>query len=137
MGEGRVVQVISASASDWATALPDVIRQVEASGLLAGSAQQQTLKDAAALVEGGGRLEADKACDLFSQLLDLRGDPPDTERTVNVFPSEDDAQGVAGQVCSEGRFTSVSILDPGGLIEPLPVEEVGQSLDQVHRRAVG
>lgn len=134
--DGRYVQVIAASASDWALSLPDATRMVDESGLELDKEQTDRLAEGARLVEDGGRVDPEEACELFSLLLELQGAPPGQPYTVNVFPSQDDAQAVTGQMCTDGRFTSVTIASVDGLAEPLPVQSVADAVQAAHRRTL-
>ena len=135
LSNGSFIQVIAASASDWARSLPEALRAIEATGAAIDPDQVKALRDAARLVEGGGQVEPDEACELFSQMLELRGEEPGQDHTLNVVPSRDDPHAVNGQMCSDGRFTSVMIASDDGLTEPLPMQLVIDATQIAHGRA--
>lgn len=135
--DGRYVQTAGADASDWARVLPEMIQALEASGQFDDTANLRRLRDGSKLVEAGQELEADAACSLFSQMVELQGRPSGTKWIVTVAPTHADPKAVSGQMCSAGRFTSVMVADLAGLDAPLPVYEVGQAIKLAHRRNAG
>lgn len=135
--DGPYVQVIGVEASEWARSLPEIVRALEASGQFSDAANLRKLRAAAKLVEGGTDLDSKQACALFSQMVELQGQPPKTTYVVTVIPTRADPKAVSGQMCSIGTFTSVMVADPAGLDAPLPIEEVGKAARAAHRRAIG
>lgn len=134
--DGRFIQLVATSASEWARSLPEVMRMLDQSGIIVDQEQKDRLKAGQELVERGGRLDPDEACDLFSLMLELRGGPPGQQHTVNIIPSPEDPQAVTAQMCSGGRFTSVMIASSQGLAEPLPGQQVVDVVQAVHRRTL-
>ena len=135
--EGSFVQAIGAPSSAWAESLPENLRAIEASGQFTDSANMRKLRKAAELVEGGQDPSPVQACSLFSDLLELQGQPRGTHRIVTVIPTRAAPQGVTGQWCSRGRFTSVLVGNQKGLEKPLPVQMVAHALNSAHRRNLG
>lgn len=133
---GRYIQVISAPASEWSRALPGLVRQVEASGAVSNPSARAKLKAGVKLIESNGTVRNEQACALFSQMLELQGQPPGTEHIVNVIPDRSNPQGVSAQICSSGRFTSLMVADPAGLANPLPIQPVADVVQRVHHRAL-
>ena len=131
------LQVITVDASTWAQSLPEILRQVEASGQFDDPANLQKLQQAAALIEDGEVLDPTEACSLFSEMLELQGQPPGSSMIVTVIPTRAQRQGVSGQMCSDGRFTSVLLADTAGLQGPLPIPAVAETTRLVHRRSMG
>jgi len=132
--DGRYVQTAGVGASDWAQVLPALIQALEASGQFDDTANLRKLREGSKLVEAGQDLEADQACSLFSQMVELQGRPPGTKWIVTVAPTHADPKAVSGQMCAGGRFTSVMVADVAGLDAPLPVNEVRQAIKIAHRR---
>jgi len=135
--DGRYVQTAGVDASDWARVLPAMIQALEASGQFDDTTNLRRLREGSKLVEAGQDLEADQACSLFSQMVELQGRPPGTKWIVTVAPTHADPKAVSGQMCAGGRFTSVMVADAAGLDAPLPVNEVGQAIKIAHRRNTG
>lgn len=131
--DGRYVQVVAVPADAWSQGLPQALRALEASGLLDDGENARKLRAGAELVEGGEVLSPQEACALFSRMLEVQGLPAGSLSTLNVIPSRDDPQVLTGQMCSSGHFTSVTMGDQEGLDEPLPLDEVEKTLQQVHR----
>lgn len=134
--DGRFAQVIASSSSDWARSLPSAVRAFEESGFPLDEEQRGRLEEGVQLVEGGGRMDPDEACDAFSLMLELQGQPPGTMEIVTVAPSFDEPYAVSGQMCSGGQFTSVMIGSADGLAEPLPMQAVADAVQAAHRRAL-
>lgn len=135
--DGRYAQVVGVEASAWARSLPEIVRALEASGQFSDSENMRKLRAAVGLIEAGKDLDADEACSLFSQMVELQGQPPNTSLIVTVIPTRSNPKAVSGQMCSARTFTSVMVADQGGLDEPLPVDEVGKAIKAAHRRAIG
>lgn len=135
--DGGYVQTAAATAPEWAQSLPEIFRTIEASGTFTDAENLRKLREGAKLVQAGKALSPVEACGLFSEMLELQGQPPDTTSIVNVVPSREDPQAITGQMCSGGRFTSVMIASQTGLDEPLPVEAVANALRSAHRRSIG
>jgi hypothetical protein len=135
--DGRFLQVIGVDASQWARSLPATIRAIEASGEFSDTENMRKLRAAAALLEAGQDIDSTEACSLFSQMLELQGQPPNTSFGVNVIPTRSDPKAVSGQLCSVGTYTSVMVADSNGLESPLPISAVGSVAQSVHRRVIG
>lgn len=133
---GRVLQVVSQPGSDWAAALPQAIDIVTRSGA-ADPEDLARLRKASAVIEAGGKVGDAEACGLFSTLLVIGGQPAGSDRSIRVFPSAKDAKSLSVQLCSRGRFTSVSLLSSTGLTAPLPVDELSALATTVHARSLG
>ena len=135
--DGGYVQTAAATAPEWAQSLPEMFRAIEASGRFTDAENLRKLREGARLVQAGKVLSPVAACALFSEMLELQGQPAGTTSIVNVVPSREDPQAITGQMCSGGRFTSVMIASQTGLDEPLPVEAVASALRSAHRRSMG
>jgi hypothetical protein len=109
---GGRVQVLGASAGTWATQLPAAIEQVKRSGLLDDPETARKLEAARDLIASGKEIAPDRACELFSTLLEVQGQPAGSSRTVNLIPTRENPKAINGQVCSGGRFTSVQLVAP-------------------------
>lgn len=135
---GPWVQVNTLDASEWALSLPDAFRGIEDSGWMYDAKQLRKFRKAVDLIKAGQDVDSDQACSLFSQMLELEGRPPGSRSIVNVIPnrSEPGTIGVSGQICTLGRYTSVSLFNQAGLGPPPPVRRVKQAMALVHRRAV-
>lgn len=127
------MQAIGTSSPEWAQSLPESLRALEASGLGTDEENLKRLRDGAELVEAGTGLSPIKACSLFSAMLELQGQPRGSSWIVTVVPTRKDPQGVTGQMCSRGRFTSVLVANQEGLVEPLPGAQVAKALKSAHR----
>ncbi|HET8961986.1 DUF3558 family protein [Nocardioides sp.] len=137
IADGGFVQVIGSTSSTWAQSLPDALRALESSGQFTDSANLRKIRAGAELVEAGQELDPVEACSLFSEMLELQGQPAGSRWIVNVVPDRENAMAVTGQQCTEGRFTSVMIADETGLGEPLPIAPVSEALRSAHRRNLG
>ncbi len=134
--DGTYVQTITASSSQWARSLPDILRMLESSGLLTDSDNMRKLREGADMVEAGGDLNSDEACSMFSAMVEqLQGLPAGTPWVVNVVPNRQDPLAVTGQMCRGGMFTSVMVARESGLDGRLPIQEVAKTLKSAHRRA--
>ncbi len=98
---------------------------------------EQTLQQIRETFEAGRALTATEACSAFSKILELQGEPVGTTSTINLWPSESDPQAMSGQMCSAGRFTTVTIAETAGLATPLPSGRVMTALRLAHRRSIG
>lgn len=135
--DGSYVQVISLEASEWARLLPEVLRNLESSGLAAGAKNVKKIRRGAALVEGGGTLGPVEACSMFSTMAEWQGVPPGSSFVVNIVPTREEPLAVTAQICSSGRFTSVMVANPSGLEAPLPERPVLLASQKAHRRSTG
>ena len=131
--DGRYVQTVGVEAAEWARSLPELIRIIEASGEFSDTENMRKLRQGADLVEAGQDLDPGAACSLFSQMVELQGQPPGNSWIVTVVPTRTDAQAVTGQMCSVGSFTSVMVADMEGLDGPLPLDEVAEAIKLAHR----
>ncbi|WP_161962508.1 DUF3558 family protein [Nocardioides speluncae] len=129
------VQAASTDASVWSRSLPEILKQIEASGLVTDKTNLKKLRKGAALVESGQDLESDEACSVFSEMLEVQGRPPGSQSIVTVIPNTDKPKAVTAQICSGGHYTTVSTADPSGLEDRLPNEAVGRAARRVHRAA--
>lgn len=134
---GRFVQAIGTPSPYWAQSLPDALRAVEASGQFTDPKDLKKLHRGAELIQAGQDLDPIEACSLFSKMLELQGQPEGTPWVVLVAPTRENPQAVTGQMCSEGKFTSVMVADGSGLEGPLPKAQVTHALKSAHRRNLG
>lgn len=134
---GGFVQVGSLPAQDWAQGLPDLLRTLEEAGIAKHSDDMRQLQQIRDLIESGQAMTPTEACAAFSKMLEVQGQPAGTPLIVNVFPSNEDPQAMTGQMCSAGRFTTVTLAKDGGLAPPLPGEQVVRALRLAHRRSFG
>lgn len=131
------VQVGSLSAEDWAQGLPELVRTMNDAGLALDADDERALQEIRETIEAGRDLTATEACSAFSKMLELQGEPAGTTSTIRVWPSESDPQAMSGQMCSAGRFTTVTIAETAGLVTPLPGGRVMTALRLAHRRSIG
>ncbi|MFC7404218.1 hypothetical protein [Georgenia alba] len=135
--DGRTLQTIAGGATEWARGLPELVRAIEASGAVDLDAEEvEALRRGVEMVEAGQDIEAGAACDLFSEMLRVQGEEPGTQRVVALYPNADAPLAVSGQACTDGRFTSVVLLDEGGWEEPPPLELVDAALGSAHRASL-
>ncbi|WP_185448695.1 DUF3558 family protein [Kribbella qitaiheensis] len=134
--DGRFVQVVGIDASEWARSIPEIVRALQASGQFSDAENMRKLRAAAKLVEAGQDLDAHEACSLFSQMVELQGQPPKTSLAVSVLPTRANPKAVSGQMCSVGTYTSVMVADAKGLNGPLPINGVTAMTKLAHRRAM-
>ena len=135
--DGRFIQAIGSTSPYWAQSLPDALRSIESSGLITDAEDLKKLRDGAKLVEAGQDLDPVKACSLFSEMLELQGQPEGSLWIVTAVPNRETPMAVSGQMCSGGRFTSVMVADEAGLEGPVPIEQVAQVLGSAHRKNLG
>lgn len=130
------VQVGSMSSADWAQGLPELLRTLEASGLADSAEDKRTLAKARDLIGKGRAVTPTQACAAFSAMLEIQGEPPGTTSTVHVWPSNENPQALAAQMCSAGTFTTVTLMDEEGVEPALLAEKVVESLRIAHRRGL-
>lgn len=129
------IQVASTDASVWSRSLPEILRQLEASGVVTDETNLEKLRKGVKLIESGQDLDSDEACSVFSEMLEVQGRPPNSQSIVTVIPNSDQAQALTAQICSGGHYTTVTTTDPSGLDGRLPTEAVGRAARRVHRAA--
>jgi len=129
---GGFIQVGSLSSPDWAQGLPDLMRTLEAAGALNEDADPETVRRFRDLVSSAQSVGPTEACDAFSAMLELQGDAPGTTMAVTAFPSKERPQALSGQICSAGRFTTVTLAVETGLDEPFPVKKVTSLVRAAH-----
>jgi hypothetical protein len=105
------VQAGIVDAGLWAHSLPDLVTEFQASGAL-DEENVAKLEEAAELVESGREIADDRACELFSDLVELNGLPAGSNLTVNLLPSAEDPVAFSAQTCRNGRFASVLVVRP-------------------------
>lgn len=128
---GVGVQAGVVDASDWARSLPDVVEQLEASGIVDDEMNTQRLEDAAGLVASGDTIPADQACELFGDLAEIGGQGADAEVTVSLVPSSADPQAITAQACRDGVYTTVLVTRPGLTDTAADVGPVQRALDSL------
>ncbi|WP_081809657.1 DUF3558 family protein [Amycolatopsis keratiniphila] len=134
---GGRVQVIGASAGTWATQLPAAIEQVKRSGLLDDPETARKLEAARDLIASGKEIAPDRACELFSMLLEVQGLPAGSSRTVNLIPTRENPKAINGQTCSGGRFTSVQLVAPNLSGSDEEASRLSSVLTKAHERNRG
>jgi hypothetical protein len=125
------VQAVSVTAQEWGAELPGLIQQVKASGAFDDAANTQQLEKASKLVEQGKQLDADQACNLFSELAELQGNKPGQDTTVTLLPTSDNPQAISAQTCTDGRFASVLVIKPGITGSRKEIGTVSDALERV------
>lgn len=133
---GRFVQTMAAPSDRWARALPQAVDTLKASGITNDPENVRKLEEAADLIRSGKTVAKDKACELFSALLEVQGQEKGLTSVVNVVPNQAHPLAITGQTCAEGVFTSVTLADSSGLDAPLPTDAVETLASTVHSRAV-
>ncbi|WP_426561605.1 hypothetical protein ACPPVT_15035 [Angustibacter sp. McL0619] len=106
------VTVTHVDASVWATKLPALLDQVEKGGLAKNEKTQEQLANVRGVLEAGGSMDAATACQMFSTLLEMQGQPAGTTRSVFFYPTKAHPQAMTGQACENGVFTNVSVARP-------------------------
>ncbi|MGW5705454.1 DUF3558 family protein [Amycolatopsis japonica] len=134
---GGRVQVIGTSAEKWATQLPAAIEQVKKSGLLDDPETARKLEAARDLIASGKEIAPDRACELFSTLLEVQGLPAGSSRTVNLIPTRENPKAINGQTCSGGRFTSVQLVAPNLSGSDDEASKMSSVLTRAHERNRG
>lgn len=135
--ENGFVQVGSLSAQDWAQGLPELLRTFEEAGLAREPGDRRTLQELSEILEAERDLTSTEACSAFSKMLEVQGQPAGTTLAVNLWPSKEDPQAMAGQMCSAGWYTTVTLAENAGLAEPLPHQRLVTALRLAHRRSLG
>lgn len=122
---GTTVQVSRVPAEDWAERLPEMLQQLEATGMVDDAENTRKIREASGLVDAGERLEAGKACEIFSTMIEIAGGGPGRTESVNIVPTLEDPQALTGQSCSDGVFSSVLVMREGitGAAEEIAVVE--------------
>jgi hypothetical protein len=111
--DGVGVQVAQVPASAWARALPALADQLEAADTFDDPGFRRRLEEAARLIERGRTIRSERACGLFTDMLELQGGvPAGSDFAITYIPSDQDPQAVSGQACVDGTFTSVSVGKP-------------------------
>lgn len=134
---GDRVQVIGASAGTWAMQLPAAIEQVKKSGLLDDPETARKLEAARDLIASGNEIAPDRACELFSMLLEVQGQPAGSFSTVNLIPTRENPKAINGQACSGGKFTSVQLVAPNLSGSDDEVSRLSSALTSAHERNRG
>ncbi|MFK0244873.1 hypothetical protein ACIQUM_09250 [Amycolatopsis azurea] len=134
---GGHVQVIGTSAETWATQLPTAVEQVKRSGLLDDPETARKLEAARDLIASGKEIAPDRACELFSTLLEVQGQPAGSSRTVNLIPTRANPKAINGQTCDGGRFTSVQVVAPNLSGSDDEVSKMSSVLTKAHERNRG
>ncbi|WP_244199921.1 hypothetical protein [Amycolatopsis thailandensis] len=137
MSAGGRVQVICTSAGTWARQLPAAIEQVKRSGLLDDPETVRKLETARDLIASGKEIAPDRACELFSTLLEVQGQPAGSSRTVNLIPTRENPKAINGQACSGGRFTSVQVVAPNLSRSDDEASRLSSVLTKAHERNRG
>ncbi|GAA1402333.1 hypothetical protein [Oerskovia paurometabola] len=128
---GATVQVSRIPAADWAQQLPEMLQQLEATGLVDDAENTRKIREASALVGTGEKLDAVQACEIFSTTIEIAGGEPGRTETVNIVPSLEDPQALTGQSCRDGVFSSVLVMKDGITGAPEEVATVEQALAAV------
>lgn len=122
---GTTVQVSRVPAEDWAERLPEMLQQLEATGMVDDAENTRKIREASGLVDAGEQLDAGKACEIFSTMIEIAGGGPGRTESVNIVPTLEDPQALTGQSCSDGVFSSVLVMRDGitGAAEEIAVVE--------------
>ncbi|MET3961060.1 hypothetical protein ABIE44_000994 [Marmoricola sp. OAE513] len=108
---GARVGVLAVPSSEWAKVLPAAVGTLLESDV--DFAGRELLDDALELIEEGGTLDDTKACEVFSTMASLQGQPKGTTQVFNYVPDDQAPQGINGQACVNGRYYSVQLVAPG------------------------
>jgi hypothetical protein len=109
-GVDVVVSARSFAASQWAEALPEVIRTVLRSGV--HGADRAALESALEKIDGGN-LDDAAACELFATLEVVEtGAPRGLTRVIDYVPSRTKADQVHLEECRDGRYRSIQLVAP-------------------------
>lgn len=110
---GTTVQVSRVPAEEWAEQLPEVLVQLEATGMVDDAENTRKIREASELVATGETLDAGQACAMFSTMLEISGAEPGQTGTVNLVPSREAPQALTAQSCTDGVFSSVLVIKSG------------------------
>ena len=111
--DGVGVQVAQVPASEWARALPALAEQLKAAGALGDPDIRRQLDEAAQLIESGRTIPSERACGLFTDMVELLGGvPAGSDYAITYIPNDQDPQAASGQACVDGTFTTVGVGRP-------------------------
>lgn len=111
--DAAVIQVTTLPAKEWAKSLPDVVKNLESSSASASAADKKDLETAKKLLSGAASFTDEQACQAFTTLAELDGDPKGTTTTVTSIPITETESGISAQGCDDGELTSVLYSIPG------------------------
>ncbi|MFC5676604.1 DUF3558 domain-containing protein [Aeromicrobium endophyticum] len=111
--DAAVIQVTTLPAKEWAKSLPDVVKNLESSSASASPADKKDLETAKKLLSGAASFTDEQACQAFTTLAELDGDPKGTTTTVTSIPITETESGISAQGCDDGELTSVLYSIPG------------------------
>ncbi|KQY56398.1 MULTISPECIES: hypothetical protein [unclassified Nocardioides] len=133
-GDLSQLNVSITPADVWARTVKVAIRQVIDQGLLDDAENQAKLQEGLDLLESGDGLDPDQACDLFTTMVvDIQGRPEGSNNVVNVVPSPDEPLSINAQACSDGVYTSVSVIAPSPIKNPEALQpKMMAALDHFH-----
>lgn len=134
---GDYFYVKSFTAGQWSKQLPDALDQMVASPAL-GEEDRAKISEAQDILSTEGELPAEQACTLFSQMAAMNGSPQDSEVVVNVLEVSlpDPQTAITGQVCADGRFTSILFSTRSLTFTPEIVSQAEDVVRAAHGRAL-
>ena len=132
--EAAVIQVTTLPAKEWAKSLPDVVKKIESSSAAASPADKKDLEAAKKLLAGAASFTDEQACEAFTTLAELDGEPKGTTTTVTSIPITETESGISAQACDEGELTSVLYSIPGLKETPAIDKTVTTILERAQKR---
>lgn len=112
-GEAALIQVTTLPAQAWAKTLPQVVKQLEASGGAKSAAEQKELDRAKKLLAGADSFSGKQACGAFTTLAEIGGAKAGATTTIALVPISAAESGVSAQMCTSGEMTSLIYSVPG------------------------
>jgi hypothetical protein len=131
VAEGGTVLLETMPATSWVGALPPLVAAIDESGQFAGTDALDRVHRAADRIAGGEQVSPEEACQFFSILFELQGQPAGS--TTVIAPSEPGT--VTGFTCSDRRFSSIKLTRR--VDATLPLDDLKRALQAAHRRTVG
>ena len=108
-----LIQVTTLPAQAWAKTLPQVVRQLEASGDVKTADDKKELARAKKLLSKASSFTGKQACDAFTTLAEIGGAEEGATTTITLVPLSEKDVGVSAQMCTSGEMTSLIYSVPG------------------------
>ena len=131
-----MVQVTSMPADQWIKVLPDYIERLKSSPVELSAADTKQIAALEKALAASSALDADEACQLFSQFLALQGVEPDSDTVVSYQNLGAGRNAVTAQTCRDGRFTSALMTRPDLEESEAVADKALEAVAKAHDRAV-
>lgn len=131
-----LIQVTTLPAQEWAKTLPQVVKQLEASGDITTPADKKELARAKKLLSGADSFSGDQACEAFTTLAEIGGAKQGATTTITLVPITEAESGISAQMCTSGEMTSLIYSVPGLKQTKATDAAVTQALASVQKRAL-